>query len=118
LIRATTASATLFSVPVRLFANHPWKPPGQTVWTFWGNDEAVLRERLSGLGDYGTKHYGNREVAALVLRRDDKLGTIEGGWTRDAVRSLIEALPEDLADLREELEALFAPSPRADQRKR
>lgn len=103
-------------MPIRLFAHHPWKPPGETVWTLWGSDEELLRESLDALAGHRTTRYGNPEVAALVLRRDDRLGTIEGGWTREAIPALIASLPEQLVDLREELAALFAPSPRADRR--
>jgi hypothetical protein len=103
-------------MPIRLLAHHPWKSPGETVWTLWGRDEALIRERLDALADHKTLHYGNPEIAALVLRRDDRLGTIEGGWTREAVPVLIASLPEQLADLRAELADLFAPSDRSDRR--
>jgi len=103
-------------VTVRLIANHPRREPFQTVWTLWGEDEEIVTERLGALGAYRTTRHTNSEIVALMLRRADKLGTIEGSWTREAVDGLVKALPTKLADIRTELEALFAPTPRAARR--
>ena len=102
---------------VRLIANHPRRRPYQTVWTLWGADEECLRERLEALRGYRTLHYANPEIVSLMLRRDDTLGTIEAGWTREAVDELVRTLPDRLADIRDDLAALFAPTPRAATRR-
>jgi hypothetical protein len=102
---------------IRLFAFHPRREPFETVWTFWGEDAETLVKRLDALGEYRTIQYRNPEIVALMLRRDDKLRTIEGAWTREAVDELTRTLPDKLSDVGEELRALFARTPRAAQRR-
>ena len=108
---------SVFAVAIVLTANHPRKSPASSVWTFWGADEELLGACLSMLAAHSTplsyRHRVNPEIAALVLRNEDRLGTILGAWTRAAVPELVAVLPPKLGDLRHDLIAAFDLDPSA-----
>jgi hypothetical protein len=76
----------------------------------WGTDADLLTACLVQLREYRTPldhRLVNPEIAALVLRKEDRLRTIVGAWTRDAIPELLPLLPEPLVDLRDDLAARF-----------
>jgi hypothetical protein len=107
------------SVAVVLTINHPRDETPTTVWTLWGAHADVLSECLAGLGTYRVPldhRLVNPEIAALVLRKDDRPRTILGSWTRDAVPELVRLLPDSLGDLRDDLAARFGDPSRSRDR--
>lgn len=101
----------------RLILNRPWQGTGnRSEWSFTGADDLILRESLDRLDAYVAPDASDRWTAALVFGFLDgkrhRITTAERisdarAWTLDGALALAEMLPDELDDLRGDLEQSF-----------
>jgi hypothetical protein len=75
---------------------------------FSGNDDRILRDCLDELDDFIAPNGADRWTAAVVFE-ENPVGAADAlrAWTPDGARRLAQLLPDELADLREDIEARF-----------
>lgn len=91
--------------------NSPWQGTGnRSRWSFSGNDDAALRACLERLNDFRTPDPTDWWTAAVVFYFSDPeiVPRPEGAWTAEGALKLAELLPDDLADVRDDLIGRFA----------